>query len=194
MKFLPTAAFVLAALTCSSLTHAGDFYIQGQLGVTEFEFDEDDDLFTAIAFGWAGSKNFAMEVAYSNYGEYFGAGSYELEHEDGSKEDIDYKLTHEIYSVVLAGIGKMNITESFYLTGKIGFDFWGMDLLTETLEFAPVKDTDSGTDLFMGFGLIYDLSKLSNFTDGVAISFEYQMHDFDKIDADVWTGGISYTF
>ena len=186
MKFLPTAAFVLAALTCSSLTHAGDFYIQGQVGVTEFEFDDDDDMFSAIALGWAGSKNFAMELAYHNYGEYFRTGT-----DDAPVPE--FKLTHEIYSVVLAGIGKMNITESFYLTGKIGVDFWGMDLLTERTS-GPTSEDVSGTDIFMGFGLIYDLSTLSNFTDGVAISFEYQMHDFDKIDADVWTGGISYTF
>ena len=187
MKFLPMAAFVAAVLTCSAFTHAGDVYINGQLGIAEFEFDDDDDLFSAIALGWSGSKNFAAEVAYNDYGKYIKRGI------DDDPIDSNFKQTHEIYSIAVTGIGKMNITESFYLTGKIGFDFWGLDITTDRT-YGSFKQDESGTDLFMGFGLIYDLSTLTSFTKGVAFSFEYQMHDFDKIDVDVWAGGLSYTF
>lgn len=187
MKFLPMAAFVMAALTCSSFTHAGNVYVNGQLGTSDFEFGEDDDMFSALAVGWAGSKNFAMEVAYNDFGKYIERGV------DDDPTDPNYKQTHEIYSIAVTGIGKMNITESFYLTGKVGFNFWGLDITTDRT-YGSFKQDDTGTDLFMGFGLIYDLSTLTSFTKDVAFSFEYQMHDIDTIDIDVWAGGLSYTF
>ena len=192
MKLLPKAALLVTALSCSTASQALDYYISAQAGNSDLEFAEDTEVYLALGAGISTSKNFSYEISYNDFGEYENKGTYGTGTANAGK---DWKLTANVSSIALAAIGKMNITDDFYLTGKVGFDFWELEQTTTLVETGDKEKTDSnGTDLFMAFGLTYDLSELTSFTKGVLIGFEYQIHDFDKLDIDVYTGTLIYRF
>lgn len=178
MKFTTTVrlfgAAAVASLLLSPAAQADSgFYLGGAVGDTSIDFGSLDDSDTSwkIMGGYIFDfpvLDFAIEAAYVD----FGAPS-------GEELQVPYEATAD----ALTAMGVLGV--DFGLVGifaKAGFASWDGEL-----EFAGVRDSDSGTDPGYGVGIRLNFSS-------VEVRAEYEVFEFDDVDVDMTSIGLLWRF
>lgn len=154
---LPAAFLAISAPAAAQQSDMG-FYIGGAYGMSSFDIDtagitnpsvDDSDSGFKIFGGYQFSRNWGVEVGYVDFGKAGIRGSIL-----GTPFNGDLGVT----ALTVAGTGTMPMNESFSLLGKVGI--WNWDAKASVAALGTVGTaSDSGTDLFFGVGLRYNLSK-----------------------------------
>jgi len=154
---LPAAFLTVSAPAAAQQSDMG-FYIGGAYGMSSFDIDttgitnpsvDDSDSGFKIFGGYQFSRNWGVEVGYVDFGK---AGI------SGSTLGIPFTGDLGVTALTVAGTGTMPMNESFSLLGKVGMWNWDAKANVAALGTAG-SASDSGTDLFFGVGLRYNLSK-----------------------------------
>jgi len=154
---LPAAFLTVSAPAAAQQSDMG-FYIGGAYGMSSFDIDttgitnpsvDDSDSGFKIFGGYQFSRNWGVEVGYVDFGK---AGI------SGSILGIPFTGDLGVTALTVAGTGTMPMNESFSLLGKVGMWNWDAKANVAALGTAG-SASDSGTDLFFGVGLRYNLSK-----------------------------------
>ena len=154
---LPAAFLAVSAPAAAQQSDMG-FYIGGAYGMSSFDIDttgitnpsvDDSDSGFKIFGGYQFSRNWGVEVGYVDFGK---AGI------SGSILGIPFTGDLGVTALTVAGTGTMPMNESFSLLGKVGMWNWDAKANVAALGTAG-SASDSGTDLFFGVGLRYNLSK-----------------------------------
>jgi len=154
---LPAAFLAVSAPAAAQQSDTG-FYIGGAYGMSSFDIDtagitnpsvDDSDSGFKIFGGYQFSRNWGVEVGYVDFGK---AGL------SGSMLGIPFTGDLGVTALTVAGTGTMPMNESFSLLGKVGMWNWDAKASVAALGTAG-SASDSGTDLFFGVGLRYNLSK-----------------------------------
>jgi len=184
---------LLASLT--SPVFADDFYMGASLGQvksSDFCDDVSDDLSSLslttgrcddsdsaykIFAGYNFSKNWGMEGAYTDLGEY-SIGYSSFGRNGKAKSEVD------AYS--LAIVGTLPVSDSFDLFAKAGM-YTGNADVRATFGTQVSTDDDYGTDGLVGVGVGY------SFTDSVAVRAEWERYLADT-DIDLLSAGLVFSF
>jgi OOP family OmpA-OmpF porin len=154
---LPAAFLAVSAPAAAQQSDMG-LYIGGAYGMSSFDIDttgitnpsvDDSDSGFKIFGGYQFSRNWGVEVGYVDFGK---AGI------SGSMLGIPFTGDLGVTALTVAGTGTMPMNESFSLLGKVGMWNWDAKASVAALGTAG-SASDSGTDLFFGVGLRYNLSK-----------------------------------
>ena len=154
---LPAAFLAVSAPAAAQQSDMG-LYIGGAYGMSSFDIDttgitnpsvDDSDSGFKIFGGYQFSRNWGVEVGYVDFGK---AGL------SGSMLGIPFTGDLGVTALTVAGTGTMPMNESFSLLGKVGMWNWDAKASVAALGTAG-SASDSGTDLFFGVGLRYNLSK-----------------------------------
>jgi OOP family OmpA-OmpF porin len=154
---LPAAFLAVSAPAAAQQSDMG-LYIGGAYGMSSFDIDtagitnpsvDDSDSGFKIFGGYQFSRNWGVEVGYVDFGK---AGI------SGSILGIPFTSDLGVTALTVAGTGTMPMNESFSLLGKVGMWNWDAKASVAALGTAG-SASDSGTDLFFGVGLRYNLSK-----------------------------------
>lgn len=178
----------LAAVASPALAQqpAPGWYMGAAYGMTSFDLDttgvtnaavDDSDSGFKIFGGYEFTKNWAAEVGYVDFGK---AGV------SGSVLGIPFSGDVGVTAFTFAGVGTMPLNESFSLFGKVGLWAWDAKVNVSTGLGAGSAD-DSGTDLFFGGGLRYNLNK------NLALTLEVELYDSDD-SVTMTSVGVRYKF
>ena len=148
---------------------------------------DNDDTSYKITVGYDYSKNFAVEAAYVNFGDF------NLDaNETGIANPLIGSFDADTDGISIAVVGKLPLSNNVSLLGKVGAYYWNSDTDTSvTQSGAPVpinEVDDNGTDFFYGVGAQYDFNKFS-------LRAEYEVYnDIIEEDYDVYTLNLMYHF
>ncbi len=169
MKYL---IIILKSLTFSLLLTTfvygqQKFYVGGGIGQSNVEednvifsedFDEEDFAFKVFG-GLRFHKNFAIELAYLDFGE-----------PDDDILGIDSEI--DLHAWALYGVGILPLAERFELFAKLGVAYWDAEGKAEFVGITATNHED-GTELAYGLGASY------SFTNQIAVRIEYEGIDVD---------------
>jgi len=161
---------ILAALLCStSALSFANGYVGGSLGSTDYDDSEiDDGTSFSLYAGYEFNENFAVEAAYTDFG-------------DGDIDDYDMEIEVDGFSAV--GLAKAPLNDDFELYAKVGILFWDV-----SVDFDGYSVGDDGSDLIYGAGASYKFCKPCK------VRFEYLMADIEDGDVSNLNLGLSYYF
>jgi OOP family OmpA-OmpF porin len=141
---------------------------------------DDKDTSWKILGGYQVNRNFAAELAYSDFGEIKASGP------GGT-------ATAKSQAFELVGVGILPIADRFSLYGKLGIYHANVDVKVRTFTLNADASGDS-TDLTYGFGAGFDITRR------VTLRAEYQKYndvgdsDTGKDDIDVISVGVLFRF
>jgi len=183
---LPAAVLAISTPAAAQQSDAG-WYIGGSYGMTSFDIDttgitspslDDSDSGFKIFGGFQFTKNWGMEFGYVDFGK---AGI------SGSIIGIPFTGNIGVTAFTFAGTGTLPLGENFALLGKVGLANWDAKVSVSALG-AGGASSDSGTDMFYGFGLRYSLNK------NLGVQVEYEQFDTDTDSANMTSVGLRYKF
>ena len=135
---------------------ASNLYFGAQLANASFKEIDDSSAAFGLFGGYHLNEVLAIEAAYNDFGK---------AEKSGFKE--------EATAFSLGMVGKLPIKTDFTLFGKVGLVAWDADV-----SIGVLKDSDSGTDVYFGFGADYEISGSSAVRFGID---QYTMGgDFDE--------------
>jgi OOP family OmpA-OmpF porin len=182
---LPAAFLAVSAPAAAQQSDMG-LYIGGAYGMSSFDIDtagitnpsvDDSDSGFKIFGGYQFSRNWGVEVGYVDFGK---AGL------SGSMLGIPFTGDLGVTALTVAGTGTMPMNESFSLLGKVGMWNWDAKASVAALGTAG-SASDSGTDLFFGVGLRYNLSK--------SLGLQLEVEQYSGDDSITYTSlGLRYKF
>ena len=170
IKKLALGLVAVSAVALSAPTFAQGFYIGAgvsQAFIDENGFDE-DDTGGKIFGGYNFNDYFAIEGAYFDLGDI----------SDGNN-------SAEIDGVSLAVVGKVPVSNSFSVFGKVGGHEWDADT---TGGISGQASSSGDSDAFYGIGAEYRINQ------SISLRGEIERYEVEDIDVDVATVGISFHF
>lgn len=139
---------------------------------------DDDDTSFGIRAAYQANKNLAFEISYQDFGE--ASWSYV----DPFGDKIAEKSDTDSFNISLKGI--LPIDSRFSLFARAGLAFWNLDvdITDSSLPGLVFEGSDSGNDVFYGFGAQYSINDMAK------IGVEYIFSEFG-VDLDGDLNGIS---
>jgi OmpA-OmpF porin, OOP family len=197
MRKFPHLALLAAGLIAAVPTIASaedGFFIDGRVGRSSVDEGDIDDSDTAYSlnlgyrWGW-----FGVEAGYADQGSFS---------DTAHSGALSVPVKGEVDGFTLGVNGKFNFAEKWYLSGRVGAYFWdgradnAFVLINQPNPAASVlvadRIKDSGTDLYAGIGVGYDLN------DKVSIGLNYDHYDVSsdgvKLKPDVLSAGLEVRF
>lgn len=108
------------------------------------------------------NPNFSAEFGYIDFGEF--SAHYPLYDETDRAEGS---------ALFVAAVGQANITEQLRLFGKVGFDYWNVDISADaTYLGTPISGSGDGT----GIDLLYGIGLNFKATDRLSIRAEWERY------------------
>jgi hypothetical protein len=164
----------LLTLTTASFAQNNDDKFFAGVGVGQATTDACDQIALPCddtSSAWKGvigynfHKNFGLEFSYNNIGK---THAYDTPNELSASLDVD--------AYALAAVGRIDITESFGLYGKVGATSWEADLRLREEDLRTDYE-DDGSDITYGIGATWTFDK------DYHLSVEWQRYDieFDNI-------------
>jgi OmpA-OmpF porin, OOP family len=198
-KNLILASIIASSVMIPITSSAENFYVGLALGNSEYDSegsDLDDDTTFSIKTGYKIGENFAVELAYNDFGE---ASESEIETGDGWSEV--YKGSAENTSLSIAAVGIFPLNDNFNLHIKFGMERWDTDASVKEI-YTDSDPQDSytmsnsidldGNDVFYGVGVTYSFSK------SIDLNLEYETHSWEdddvELDNDNLSLGLNYNF
>ncbi len=182
MRVFGVLYLCLCVLIPGALFGQGQTYIEGYLGPASIDgigVNTDETSF-GLWGGYAFSENIAVEIGYGNYGESKVNFSDTF---DGTPVEVHLSTTTAAFNIGIKGV--VPLDGGFFLTGKVGMAFWGIDV-TETniadndgSNLGSAKATLDNRDMYFGFGANYMISETAY------VTLNHLMMEFDDIDIDV---------
>ncbi|SFX20643.1 porin family protein [Marinospirillum alkaliphilum] len=121
-----------------------------QISYASFSHKLGSDTSMGLRLAFHANDRFAVELGYTDYGKvtdtYYDAG-----------DRIDESA--EATSINLGVKGVYPMSEQFGLVGRIGFAMWDFKYLEEDEYFGNSSFSKSGTDLYLGFGFEYRVTR-----------------------------------
>ncbi|MBL1274782.1 MAG: porin family protein [Ectothiorhodospiraceae bacterium] len=148
---------------------ASNLYFGVQLGNANYDTLNDSSPAFALFGGYHLNEVLALDVAYTSFGE---------------AEDDSNKLEATAFSLGI--LGKLPIKTDLTLYGKVGLAKWDADLTIPTFG----SGTDSGTDVYFGAGIDYDISGSS----AVRFGIDFYTFDGDDVDEDIASVSVGFVF
>ncbi|GLS25661.1 porin family protein [Marinibactrum halimedae] len=168
-KALMAATIAMA----TSITHAEGMYFGLSAGQSSIDISEfDDETSFTLSLGKKFSDYFAVEVAYSDLGEFEASFSDENFEEEAQ---IDVRLIN------LSAVGILPLSDSFELFAKAGVTHWRTSLDSRSIDgnfMSSIEIDNSGSDLSLGAGATAHLS------DNFSLSFEYMLTEMNPAETD----------
>ncbi len=161
----------LLLCTATSWANAEGWYLGATFGPSEVDVNGYDDANSyRIFFGAEASDNLAIETGFVDLGTFDVTGT---------------SASVDAWGVDVSLLGKLPVSDSVSLFGKLGFFIWDVEGTIPGLLIA----TDTGTDITYGFGGEFDFSnQLSG-----RISWDFYS-DVSGGDIDVVSFGVLYQF
>jgi OmpA-OmpF porin, OOP family len=189
-KRLGLTAFAALALTATMAAQADvgpGFYAGVGFGTTKIEDDgfdgfDVDDSDTGFKFfgGYSFNENFAIEASYFDLGETSGRI------DDPFFGDFDFEAG--VSGLSAAAVGRIPVSQSFALFGKIGFTSYDIDVSVSVPGLGGGSGSESESDLMYGVG-----GSLS-FAERFEARLEYEMINVDDGDASMISLSGAYRF
>lgn len=176
MKNLICGIAICSTTLLINNAHANGPYLLASAGQSDFTSElsveggsplnkaQDADLFTSIGFGYSLTPNFALEIAYSNFGEI----------EDDIWEDF-VDLSTKVESFSAAAKFRAPLSNNFSLTAKVGVEQWHAEFEWDSASDQFELD-DEGTDTFFGIGAELMLNKQ------LSLVAQYEVHKISATD------------
>lgn len=188
-RLLLGVTLMAAALTAGAQDHK--FYIGGHLGQAQAKSTcndfsgpgiscDDKDVMWRILGGYQFNRNFAVEAAYSDFGEVKATGP-------GGTASV------KAHALELVGVGILPIADRFSVYGKLGVYHATTDGQVRTVS-VRADASDTATELTYGFGAAYDITRQ------MTLRAEYQKYNdmggdnVGKDDIDVLSVGLLFRF
>lgn len=162
-----------------------DAELLSSYGLTSSTSTDDTDTGWKAFAGYRFMKYLAVEGAYTNFGE----GTANTTITAPLVGVVNTKLEADAWT--LSALGILPLGDRFSLFGRVGVNFWNIDISatgTGSGGVATVSDSDDGTDWVYGVGVAY------NFTKNLSVRGEWERYDFDDGDIDLLSAGISWSF
>lgn len=158
--------FILSALLSAISSQAySDGYSYLNAGMADFDGEETDQSL-ALGIGFDVMEHFAAELSFTNFGH--------VKDMKFNKTEIDLKA--ETFS--LAAVGFWEFSEEVAAFGKLGLDIWEARTKIPTSNGVNTN-TEESVSPYLSFGARY------MFTETLAGTAEYQLHQFEIGDTDV---------
>lgn len=177
MKKIFLGMAISGAMVLTSNVYAAGPYLVASVGQTKFESDftvnsysnwdeaKDSDTYASLGFGFSINKNFAVEVAYNDFGT--------------GKDDIWFNLINlesKITSISVAALGKLPVSQKVSLVGKAGYEGWDAEFEVNDFAGNVFKPEDKGTEFFYGVGVSI------SFNEQFSVIAQYDIHKVDSSD------------
>ncbi|AUM14701.1 outer membrane beta-barrel protein [Ketobacter alkanivorans] len=179
------SAFVIFII--SQGVHAAG-YLGASIGFssTDEEGFEDDNGFR-LSGGFDLNRSFSIEASYTNLGEF---------EADGSMLNMISSLSGysvsgasvEISGIEFSIVGVDKLSDKFSAYGRVGFFMWDADLNVHVSGYGSGSDNEDGSDLALGFGLMYEVSP--NFK----LKAGYSLYDVYDVDLHYTSVGANFGF
>ena len=177
-------AILSTALFAHSAVAQSDFYVSGAIGNTNADIAlgglnraEDDDSFFAFGGGYEFNDNFAVEVAYQD----FGTRSGQTDCPPGfACLIVPLRTEADVAAFSVSLVGSFPISDELDGYGKLGLTSWDVEFDSISSAF-----DESGEDLHYAVGLRW------SFEDQWNVFAEYTQVD---LDLDTFSIGIRYNF
>lgn len=140
-KSLVSASVLAASLVGASSAFAGG-YVGGSVGYSDFPDDFDSSISFQATGGYRVNDNFAIEASYVYLGE--------------AEDEMPPIWTAEVTGLNFSAVGLLPVSSQVDLFAKIGMFKWELDIAEEG--YGKVG-TDDGTDLSLGLGAAYQVSR-----------------------------------
>lgn len=198
------ALHVIILIAGSSTTWSAEMYAQFHLGATKFPSadigstnatmtQDRTDTFLSITGGIQASKNIGLELSYVDFGKY----TNEIQANFApfnSGPPSSYEVEADAFSI--------GVRPSFTLSDSINLDFivgihsWNLDGTNRAVSynngvfegFTVERNSNSGTDPFVGFGVSY------KFNQALKLKSDIAQYSLDDDDLRTWTIGGEYSF
>jgi len=191
-KRLGLTAFAAFALTAAMAARADvppGFYAGASVGKTKLsdegfdsfgvDVDESDTGFKIFG-GYSFNENFAVEVSWFDLGEVSGTLN------DPFFGDIDFDVG--VSGLNASAVGRVPVSETFSLFGKIGFASYDLDGHATISGVGSGSDSESETDLTYGVGAAL------SFGGQWEVRAEFEAINVDDGDANMLSVGAMYRF
>lgn len=158
------------------------------MGVTATQTGSDDsDIGYKVYGGYQMNEYLAIEGGYVQFNNFTAQGTGNTVATGGLYQTLDSNAWQ------LAVVGKLPLTESFSVFGKLGMNHWKATTKTivrdvSTTDFTRTQTLDRGYDAYYGVGASYDL------TDNVAVRGEYERYDVGGPKIDFISAGMAVMF
>lgn len=168
VKNLRRSFGVLAVATLAAAPLAASaqgWYAGVGVGQADWDLIGEEDTSLKVFGGYSFNPNFAVEFGYLDLGEaeISGGGASASVTADG---------------FTFAGVGMFPVSNNVNILGKLGFFRWDAEAEVTLPGPVTMRADDSGTDVFYGFGVQFDVNK------SVAVRAEYEIYDIDGEDVD----------
>ena len=201
MKFLAAACAAFAALCASSAwSQDAGFYLGGAIGQAEhrdaceganISCDDKDSAWKLFA-GYLVNRNFAVEFGYADLGESSASGVVGT-----FLGPVTATANFEVTVFELTAVGMLPVMDRLSLYGKAGLyradvEVSGSGTIGATT--IPVSEKDDNTDLTLGVGLKFDITR------NISLRGEWQRYldvgseDIGESDIDVLSLGVLFRF
>jgi len=173
---------------------ASDFYVVADLGRSKFEVDSDSKSETAFSLGggYKFNNNFAIEVAYRDFGEI----SESYEENLGGGDFYREKYTFGASALQVSLVASLPISQSVNLYGRLGIadmDFEASESYEFSWDGEMDQDSASGSvsknKTVFGVGIGYAV------TPALSLRAEYSQYDkWEELEISTVSAGIAYQF
>jgi opacity protein-like surface antigen len=161
---LAAAGFAAAPLTSHAADNHSGFFINGNVGQSNFDkngFDDDDTAFGGnVGYRWAVSPSVLLGVE----GGYTDLGQFDAKHDISG-------ISAELKGWNVGVNGHFNVTDNWYVSGRGGL-FRGDRTIRG--DYLPGKFDDTKNGWYAGAGFGYD------FTTNVSLGLNYDYYKVDK--------------
>ena len=145
---------------------ASNLYFGAQLANASYKEADDSSAAFGLFGGFHLNEVLAIEADYNDFGKA----------EKGGVEA-------EASAISLGMVGKLPIRTDFTLFGKVGLAAWDVDV-------SPGSLSDSGTDVYFGFGADYEI----NGTSAVRFGIDQYTLSGDDVDEDITSFSIGFMY
>lgn len=153
----------------ASANMASNMYFGAHLANAQYKEADDSSAAFSLFGGYHLNEVLAIDLAYSDFGE---------AEKSGDKT--------EATAFSLGILGKVPVRTGLIFFGKLGLASWDADVSTGSL-----SDSDSGTDVYFGIGVDYDISGTSAVRFGLD---RYTLSGSDNSDEDITSFSIGIIF
>lgn len=187
------ALSVLAFVSAPSV--ASDFYVNGDLGQSQFQIDsldDESDTNYSLGVGYQINNNFAIEVNYVDFG-----GWSESEREALSGGNFyEETYSYDISAIQASLIASWPLNDKFSVYGRLGvadmevdFTYKYHDSFDDEFSDDYESDSDSKSKTLLGLGLGYSINQ------ALALRVEYAQYDeWNALTLSALKAGLIYRF
>lgn len=182
----------LPLLACAIPAVASDFYLLGELGQSKYSVDSssEDDTAFAIGAGFNISPNFAVEVAWRDFGEISEKDAYYVDANNYWREE--YSFSANAFQASL--LGKLPLSDVVSVYGRVGLasidyeaGFKYEERYDGYLDRGSDSFTKTKTKALFGLGLSYQISQ------AFGLRLDYSRYDdYEDIEVSSTTLGLTF--